>query len=134
MKTRGVGRRVRRGMTLVEVVVSLAILGSVLISLAKFSMNMAHATSVSRIRTTASQLAADRVEAVKAVPRYAAIESLFVSSEASVAGFPGYSRTTMVTHVGGNPADTIDYRIVTVQVTNPQAAATVRKTTVIAPF
>ena len=81
-----------------------------------------------------AQLAADRLEAVKGAPRYTAIESLFVATEAVVAGNPGYTRQTWVTRIGGLLADTIDYKIVTVQVTNSQLAGNVRKTTVIAPF
>jgi hypothetical protein len=102
-------------------------------SLGLFSIRMAHATSIARLRATASQLVADRIEAVKSAPRYVAIESLFVATEGTVTGYPGFTRQTMSQHVGGGIADSIDYRIVTVQVTHPQITA-FRKTTVIAPF
>ncbi len=49
--------RVRRGLTLVEVIVSLGILTVVLLALGLFSANFAHATSTSRMRITATQLA-----------------------------------------------------------------------------
>jgi hypothetical protein len=86
------------------------------------------------LRVTAAQLAADRLEAAKGAPRYTAIESLYVATEASIAGYPGYARRTWVTRVGGTASDTIDYKIVTVQVTNSQMPGNVRKTTVIAPY
>ena len=115
-------------------VVALSILGGVLLGLGMFSVRLSQATSAARMRITGAQLAADRMEAVKGAPRYSAVESLFVATEAIVAGNPGYSRRTWVTRVGGQVADTIDYKIVTVQVTNPQMTSNIRKTTVIAPF
>lgn len=126
--------RTRRGLTLVEVVVALAILGGVLIALGMFSVRLSQSTSSSRIRIQAAQLAADRLEAVKGAPRYSAIDSLYVATESNVANNPGYRRQTWVTRVGGTLADTIDYKIVTVQVSHNQLAGTVRKTTTIAPF
>jgi Tfp pilus assembly protein FimT len=128
--------RVRDGLTLVEVVVALAILGGVLITLGMFAVRLSQQTTSSRIRVQAAQLAADRLEAVKGAPRYAAIESLFVATETSIPLNAGFRRQTWVTRVGGTLADTIDYKIVTVQVSNTQVAnsATVRKTTTIAPF
>ena len=36
--------------------------------------------------------------------------------------------------VGGQVTDTIDYKIVTVQVTHKQLSGSIRKTTTIAPF
>lgn len=124
----------RRGLTLVEVVVSLSILGAVLLGLGMFSVKLSQATSAARMRITGAQLAADRMESVKGAPRYSAIESLFVATEAIVLNNPGYARRTWVTRVGGLVTDTIDYKIVTVQVTNPQMSGSIRKTTVIAPF
>ncbi len=127
-------RRRRRGLTLVEVIVALSILGTVMLGLGMFSVRLSQATSAARIRVTAAQLAAERLEAAKGAVRYTAIESLFVATEASLIGYPGYARRTWVTRVGGAPTDTIDYKIVTVQVTNTQMTGNVRKTTVIAPF
>jgi prepilin-type N-terminal cleavage/methylation domain-containing protein len=127
-------RRPRRGLTLVEVIVALAILSGVMLGLGMFSVRLSQATSAARLRVTAAQLAADRLEAAKGAVRYTAIESLFVATEASITGYPGYARRTWVTRVGGAATDTIDYKIVTVQVTNAQMTGNVRKTTVIAPY
>lgn len=57
-----------------------------------------------------------------------------MATEASIAGNPGYTRRTWVQRVGGKLTDSIDYKIVTVQVANKNLAGSVRKTTVIAPF
>jgi len=112
----------------------MTILAGVLIALGLFSARLAQQTSAARIRVTSAQLAADRLESVKGAPRYTAIESLYVATEANVAGYSGYRRQTWVTRVGGAASDTIDYKIVTVQVSNGALAGNVRKTTVIAPF
>ena len=71
---------------------------------------------------------------MKGAPRYTAIESLYVATESSIAGYPQYTRQTWVQRVGGSFTDTIDYKIVTVQVTHRQVTGAVRKTTIIAPF
>jgi prepilin-type N-terminal cleavage/methylation domain-containing protein len=124
----------RDGLTLVEVLVALAILGGVMITLGSFATRLSKSTSSSRIRIEAAQLAADRLEAVKSASRYSAIESLYVATEAVIAGHPRFTRQTWVQRVGGLVTDTIDYKIVTVQVTQSQLAGNVRKTTVIAPY
>jgi len=127
-------RQQRRGLTLVEVVVALSILGGVMLTLGNFAVRMSQETSASRIRIEAAQLAADRLEAVKGAVRYSAIESLYVATEGTVSSHPGFTRQTWVSHVGGAVTDTIDYKIVTVQVTHAQLAGNVRKTTIIAPY
>jgi prepilin-type N-terminal cleavage/methylation domain-containing protein len=126
--------RSRRGLSLVEVLVALVILGGVMLALGMFSVRLAQATSASRIRVTGAQLASDRLEAVKGATRYTAIESVYVATESSIPGYPQYKRQTWVQHIGGGFADTIDYKIVTVQVTHRQLAGAVRKTTTIAPY
>ena len=125
---------IRKGLTLVEVVVALMILGGVLLTLGAFSMRMSMATSRAQLRVTGAQLAADRLEAVKGAPRYAAIESLYVATEAVIPNYPGYSRKTMVTHVGGGFSDTTDYKVVTIWVNYTQLTDTISRTTVIAAF
>ncbi|HTR78376.1 MAG TPA: prepilin-type N-terminal cleavage/methylation domain-containing protein [Gemmatimonadaceae bacterium] len=128
------GSRARRGMSLVEVIVALALLGSVMLGLEVFSARLAQSTYTARLKATATQLANDRIETVKGAPTYASIDSLYVGTEATIVGFPGYTRQTLSQHVGGGVADTIDYRIITVIVTYPKQTAPLRKTTVIAPF
>jgi prepilin-type N-terminal cleavage/methylation domain-containing protein len=127
----------RRGLSLLEVIVALSILGGVLIALGMFSARLAQSTSKARFRIAAAQLAADRLEFAKGAPRYSAIESLTVATEinlTSADSVRGFTRQTWVTRIGGQLADTIDYKTVTVQVTHPQMSGNVRKTTVIAPF
>jgi prepilin-type N-terminal cleavage/methylation domain-containing protein len=129
-------RGARRGFTLVEVVVSLVILGGVFLGLALFVSNMAHSSAYSRLEDTAEDLVADRLETVKSATDYASIDSLFARSEGVIPGaeYAGFARQTIVDHVGGQPADSVDYKLVTVIVTNPALPKAVRKTTAIASF
>ena len=126
--------RARTGMTLVEVLVSIVLMAGVLLGMGAFSAGMARTSGTARVTATATQLVADRLELVKTAPRYAAIESLYVSVEATVTGQPGYARRTMVRRVGGQPTDSIDYKIVTVEVTHAAIPKPVRKSTVISVF
>jgi prepilin-type N-terminal cleavage/methylation domain-containing protein len=135
--TEGLRTTARYGLTLVEVIIALAILGGVLIALGMFSVRLSQSTSAARFRVAAAQLAADRIEFAKGAPRYTAIETLTVATESPVTSadsIRGFTRQTWVQHVGGQLTDTIDYKTVTVQVTHPQMSGSVRKTTVIAPF
>ena len=127
-------RRARRGFTLVEVIVAMGLLGGVLFGLSAFSMKLAQASTVARIRATAGQLISDRIEQVKGAPRYTAIESLFTTTETNASGFTGFTRQTLVTRVGGQPTDTIDYKLITVEVRHARLKKPMRKTTAIPPF
>jgi prepilin-type N-terminal cleavage/methylation domain-containing protein len=127
-------RRTRRGLSLIEVIVSLGILGGALMGMSAFAMRLAQATTRARIRATAGQLISDRLESVKSAPRYVAIDSLYAGLEGSIPGFPGFVRQTWVKHVGGGPSDTIDYRLITVEVRNPKLGSNMRKTSAIPPF
>ena len=124
----------RRGMTLVEVIVAMGLLVGVLLSMVAFTASLARTTGDARLTATATQLVADRIETVKGAPRYAVIESLYVQTETTIGGFPQFTRRTSVRRVGGQPADSIDYKVVTVDVSHPALDRPVRKTTIIAPF
>ncbi len=133
---RPVSFRRRRGFTLVEVVVSLVILAGVFLGLALFTSNMAHAASEARLLDTAEDLAANRLELVESATNYAAIDSMYTATEGTIPGPQnvGFSRQTIIEHVGGQPADSVDYKLVTVIVSNPALPHPVRKTTAIAAF
>jgi Tfp pilus assembly protein PilV len=130
----GCMRRPRSGMSLLEVVIAIILLGGVLLALGAFTSAVAHTAGEARLTATAAQLVADRLETVKGGPRYSAIESLYVKTETSLPGFKDYVRRTSVRRVGGAVTDSIDYKIVTVDVSHPALDRTVRKSTVMAPF
>ncbi len=132
---------VRKGLSLVEVVVALTILSGVMLGLAMFTARMSQSTSGSRLRILAGQLANDRIDSVRTAPRYSMIESVFVKTETAVRdpsfGKAGaspevFTRQTWVKRVGGAVTDTTDYKLVTVQVSSPDMQGVVRKTTAIA--
>jgi Tfp pilus assembly protein PilV len=126
----------RAGFSLVEVVVALGMLTVVLLGLALFVSNMAHTTSDSRLLGTASELAANRLETIKSSTNYASIDT-FAVTETAIPGSPtyaGFTRRTYVEHIGGAVTDSVDYRIVTVVVSDPAMSDTVKKTTAIAAF
>ena len=126
--------RRRDGITLVEVVVAVGLLSGVLLSLGNFVFRLAQSTGNSRITATASQLVVDRLELVKSAPRYAAIDTLYPGTENPVTGYTGFVRQTIVSHIGGAPTDSVDYRIVTVEVRHTRLSTPLRKTTLIAAF
>ena len=126
--------RARAGMTMLEVVIAMSILGGALLSMAAFTGRLAHTTGTSRLQSTANQLVSDRIEIVKGAPRYSAIESLYVKTESSISGYSRFTRKTMVTRTGGTAKDSVDYKTITVEVTHPLLTAPVRKTTVISYF
>ena len=127
-------RKARAGMTMLEVVVAMSILGGALLGMAAFTGRLAHTTGTSRLQSTANQLVSDRIEVVKGAPRYTAIESLYVKTETGMSGYPQFTRRTMVTRIGGGTKDSVDYKTITVEVTHPQLTKPVRKTTVISYF
>jgi prepilin-type N-terminal cleavage/methylation domain-containing protein len=121
-------------MTLVEVLVALTILSVVMLGLGTFTNNFARTVSEAGVKSTASDLVADRLEVVKSGSRYDLIETNYQGTESTISGHTGFSRRTMVLHVGGSPADSVDYKVVTVEVTAPRLTKAVRKSTVISNF
>lgn len=125
----------RRGMTLIEVVVSLVILAGAVLGMGVFVARFSRSVTEAAIRTTADQLAADRLEEVKSATRYAQIDTLFAGqTETDPQGQFGFTRRTLVRHVGGAPNDIEDYRIITVLVSTAALAMPVSKTTIISVF
>lgn len=128
--------RARAGFSLAEVVVALGILTAALLSLALFVSRMAHQTSDSKLLGTANELVTNRIESIKSITDYSSIDTTAIT-ETSIPGSPdykGFTRQTLVKHVGGGVSDSVDYRIVTVVVSNPVMSSSVKKTTAIAAF
>lgn len=124
----------RDGMTLIEVMIAVTILATAMLGLGIFMARFARTVANSDVRNTANELAAMRLEQIKTVPRYAAIDTGYPGTEQLAAPYTGYSRTTAVSHTGGTAPALYDYRTVTVTVTNPRLTAPVKRTTIIAAF
>ena len=121
-------------MTLIEILAALTILTGATLGMAAFTGRFAHATGQNEARDTAVQLATDRLEKVKDEPIYANIEADYKGTESSIANYPGYTRETLVEHVGGTASSNVDYKIVTVIVNGPGLDAPISKTTIIANY
>lgn len=125
--------RSRGGFTLIEVILALSILLVVLLLLATSTGRTVHTAATASAQETALQLAMDRVEQVRADPRYDAIDTLYTGTETSFPSLPGYTRTTRIVRVGG-AGQANDYKRITVTVNGPGLAAPLaRSTTVAAP-
>lgn len=128
------GRGARRGFTLVEVMVAIAILTIGLMALMGMTMRFAGAGARSRQMVAATELAVSRLEQARNVATYAGIDAL-AGSETDPEGVAGYRRTTTVRRVGGQgPTDSMDYRLVTVTVKPAALRDSVRKTLAISAF
>jgi prepilin-type N-terminal cleavage/methylation domain-containing protein len=123
----------RRGLTLIEVMVSLVILTGVLLGMASFAVQFMRATTGSDARTIAVNLTEQRISEIRASPNYSGLEANYNGTEATITGFTGYTRTTTIVHTGGpRPTYTNDYKTVTVSVTGPGLSRPVAKTIVVA--
>jgi Tfp pilus assembly protein FimT len=121
---------VRRGFSLAVLVVTVALLGGVLLGFATFAQRMARGSSLATRRSTASDLAVERLEAVRAATDYAAVDA-FAVRENAVTGYPGLVRQT---YVRRTLSGTADHKTVTVVVTATALNDSVVKTTVIPAF
>lgn len=127
--------RRRDGFTLVEVLIAVVLLVIVATTTARFAGEFSKAMTKSSVRVIAAGVAADRLELVRADPRYTSLGTLYGSGAgADTTGFPGYPYMRRVTKItrdqSGSPAR--DRTAVTVRVIDPGLKDTVAVTTVIA--
>jgi prepilin-type N-terminal cleavage/methylation domain-containing protein len=126
----------RRGFTLIEVLLAVIILTIVATTTARFAAEFTRTMSTSSIRVTAAGAATDRLELIRADPRYPRLVSLYGSGAgADTTGFPGYPQMRRITRVvrdtsGSSPRR--DRTTVTVRVLAPGLRDTVALTAVIA--
>ncbi|MHB1311595.1 MAG: type IV pilus modification PilV family protein [Gemmatimonadaceae bacterium] len=134
-------RAQRSGMTLIEVIIAVVILSGVLIGLSNFTRRYQHLSTNQSALATASELATARIEYVALFRTYATLVATFdgttetsstSTAQPSMAGYPGYTRTTSAVRTG--PTATADYVTVTVTVTNTATETSIKKSLVIAAF
>lgn len=129
-RTRRPFRRTRLGMTLIESMVAVTILGTVTLGLGAFMAKFTRTATDVRLRAKAAQLAVQRLEVIKSAGQYDSLGK-FAGTETDIPGYAGLTRTTIVTRVGDDSTSTVDYRIVTVEVTGTNLQPAVRKTTAV---
>ncbi|HEX7120855.1 MAG TPA: hypothetical protein VF178_00705 [Gemmatimonadaceae bacterium] len=129
-------RRARRGVALLEAMIALTILATAILTAGRYFTTLARGVADERTRAQALHLVSERFEQIRTAPSYDAIESLYAGIETNIAGYSGFSRVTSVTQVGGQPADSMNYKVITVTVTTPAIpkAVTVQKSTVVADY
>lgn len=125
--------RARRGMTLIEVTISLAIFSIIVLGLGGYMSRFIRGVADNGIRSTASDLVVDRIEHIKGYGPYATLETEYAGTEPSISGYPGFSRTTEILRVG-SPTSTVDYKVITVSVSAASLATPVKKSTIISSF
>ena len=120
----------RYGFTLIELMLAIVILTIVLTGVARYTAQFMHAVSTSTTRTTAAQVATERIELVKADPSYLSLATIWDQSQTGFPGYPNMTRTTTVSRITGNVPQR-DYTVVTVRVTEPTMISPVNVTTVV---
>jgi Tfp pilus assembly protein PilV len=122
-------------MTLMEVIVAMTILAGALLALAIFSSRLAAASTAAKLDAIADELASDRLEMAKNKRTYLGVDSL-VATENSPSGERGFgfTRQTQVKRVGGAPADSMDYKIVTITVSHYKMLQPTTKSITIAAY
>jgi type II secretion system protein I len=121
----------KRGFTLVEVLIALAIMSVVLLALGSMTASYLHVVTVGDRNAAALQLVDSRVDQIQMDPQYATLEATYVGVESGFATLAGFTRTTTITHI---TAGTLDYKKITVTVAGPTLAQPVsRSVTVAAP-
>jgi prepilin-type N-terminal cleavage/methylation domain-containing protein len=127
--------RNRRGFTLIEILVAVVILSVVALGVARFSGLFGRALGNSSVRVVAAGIASDRLQLIRADPRYTRLVSLYnAGAGADTTGFQDYPRMRRVTHLvrdqSGSPAR--DRTTLTVWVIDPSMRDTVAVSSVIA--
>lgn len=121
----------RRGFTLIELMLAIAILTIVLTGVARYTSQFLRAVSTSTTRTMAAEVATERLQLVKSDPSYLSLGTVWDERQTGFPGYPNMIRTTTVSRVTGN-APPRDYTVVTVRVTEPTMGSPVNLTTVVA--
>ncbi|MGQ0766087.1 MAG: type IV pilus modification PilV family protein [Gemmatimonadota bacterium] len=123
-------RRVRRGISLLEVMVALTILGTSLLGMAEYGRRFARTNSMAMFQNTALDVATERIERVKSERNYTTMDTLAGTHSVNVNGVI-YTRTTVIVQT---LTSQLAYKTITVSVSRPQMTAPVKKTTAIARF
>lgn len=123
--------RNKKGFTLIEVMMSLAVLTAVVLALPTAMGSFLHIVTVGDKRASALQLVDSRLDQIQLDPNYAAIDTAYGKTENAFPTLPGYVRKTVILHVGGS-GQSVDYKKITVTVSGPGLPNPVSRTTTVA--
>ncbi len=125
----------RRGFTIIEILVAVVMLAVLATGVARFAGLFAKTIGSSSTRVVAAGVANERLQLIRADPRYTRLVSLYYAGVgADTTGFPGYPRMHRLTYLvrdqSGSPAR--DRTTITVKVIDPGMPDTVAVTTIVA--
>lgn len=123
----------RRGISLIETMIALTMLLIIVTTFARYMARFHQGTTRATALTVAAAVAKERLELIRADPRYTTLTTLYdAGSGADTTGFPGYPSmrrvTDMVRDQSGTPAR--DRITITIRVTWAGMPDTVRLSTV----
>lgn len=123
----------RRGISLIETMIAMTILVIIVTTFGRYMASFQQGTTRATALTVASAVAKERLELIRADPRYVTLITLYdTGAGADTTGFPSYATmrrvTTMQRDQTGTPAR--DRTTITIRVTWPGMNDTVRLSTV----
>ncbi len=121
--------KLRKGFSLVEIVVALTILMVVMLALITLTGRTMHTAVLADREQAALQLVTDRTDQVLTEPRYTKLDSLFAGTENSIPSLPGLTRTTTITTV---TSSNNNYKKITVTVAGTGLTAPISRTVTVA--
>ena len=110
-------RKSEAGFTLIEVLLAVAMLGTLTLALMSNSAKMIRGVTDDRSRTLAATSADERIARIRVWPNYANLEATFVAVENNTP-LAGWTRTTTITRTGSS-GGVNDFKRATVVVTGP---------------
>jgi prepilin-type N-terminal cleavage/methylation domain-containing protein len=119
----------RDGFTLVEVMISIFILGSIVLAMAASASKYLSVSTKNRMRVQANAAAEAQIALVRVSPNYDSLTIKFDSTKSNTP-MTGYTRTTSVVRTGNGTNS--DITRVTVTVTGPLLATPVKRSITIA--
>ena len=122
----------RDGFTIVEVLLALLLLSFMVMGFQAATGEIIHYAAQSDRESIAVQIVEDRIDIIRLDPDYAELESRYEIVESTLAGYPGFVRTTNVVRTQQAQATgVLDYTKITVTVTSPSLRGPVARTIVI---
>ncbi len=123
-----------KGFTMVEMIISLVILGAAVMGVGSATARLSRTAMEAEKSGLALQAVEDRISRIRLHPVYQQLGATFTESEVDVDGFPDYTRSTSLTRViqaYGPYGKSIDYTQITVTVNGPGLAEPVSRTVAI---
>lgn len=120
----------KSGLSLLEVMVALTILGTSLIGMAEYGRKFANTNQKSRLQNIALDIATERLERVKSERNYTSMDTLAGTHSVTQDGIT-FTRTTTILLVASSQ---VNYKIVTVSVNRATMTKPVKKTSAVARF